>query len=431
MYNGLMEMGHEVYIYETFQSENLDHLFENYPEVDAYIISLWSYPQIEIAFLLAQFIPFEIGRDNVYFVGYRPLIEELGLRYVDQLLGFDPMQDYHFLERAMRTYPKNYKDFSKLLLSDCDMHIKDKEQGKKVYPLFTTYGCPHGCAFCPSTKNCGKQRVIVPTGEVFKMLDALDDEGIRYIHFTDEDFFFDIDRANKILSFLSLRNFHMIALGGATAVKRFIDKYGTEILEESGMEVIEIGFESASQNLSTSMGAGKSLTDCEALALNQHLLPSSIFWLVQTFFLGETITSLNDTGRFMKKFGFKMDEVVGRLRTNGTIGGLGQFFQPYHGTPIYSRLEKKGVFLTRRPVRLMPSYLPASFLNSIIREIRPENYEEAIPWLELYNIRNDRFSPDGLKIGTSPWDYMENKLTYEKMQTAIALAVLARMEVIL
>lgn len=426
LYNGLTEIREEVFFMEAFQPEDLDRI----PDADAHIVTLWSYPQIESAVLLAQMIPFQFGKNNVYFIGYSPLIKELGLRHCEEMLGFDPLQDESFLIMAMRAYPKNYKNFYRLLLSDCDMHLKHLNKGEKVYPLFTSYGCPNGCAFCPSTKNCGRKRIEIYMNGVEDMLVQCIELGVKNIHFTDEDFFFDIDRANHILHFLADCDMHLIALGSAGAVRDYIQKYGTDIIKRAGLEVIEIGFESGSEDVSQSMGVGKSLNDCKALANIQNRFPFDIFWLVQTFFPGENIKSLNDTGRFMKEYGFTMQEVVGRLRTNGTKGGLGQFFQPYHGTAIYKTLQSKGHFITERPIRLIPSYLPNSFLQDVITEVHPENYEAAVKYLEMYNVHLNIFHPDNLTTGTRIHSYIFNHPMYTQIQHAIGLAILARFEVI-
>ena len=425
-YNGLTLCGHQVKLIEAFQPENLDKI----PDADIQIVTLWSYPQIECAVLLAQFLPFAYGKDNVYFVGYAPMIDHLGFRHVKDYLKFDPLQNEVFLVGAMWAYPKNYKHFKRLLLSDCDMHLKHLEKDEKVYPLFTSYGCPNGCAFCPSTQNCGRTRIELSLNQTYWMLDECIAQKIKSIHFTDEDFFFNIDRAHEILMYLFDKGMHLIALGSAKAVWDYIQKYGTDAIEGAGLEVIEIGFESGSEDISQSMGIGKSLSDCERLATIQESLPCSIFWLVQTFFPGETIQSLNDTGRFMQMYGFDMEQVVGRLRTNGTKGGLGQFFQPYVGVPIYKVLSKKGIFLTARPVRLIPSYLPNSYLDSVINDIVPERIDSALPWLELYNITTNVFAPLNLKTGTTLRHYINDKNMFTTIQLAIGFAILARMGVI-
>jgi len=422
-HNVFCEKGHDVNLIESFRAEALDDV----PDADLQIVNLWSYPQIECAMLLFQFLPFMHGKNNVYFVGYTPLIQKLGLPHISRVMP-DPLSTEEMIRTAMYTYPKYYFAFHRLLLSDCDMHLKHLDKLEKVYPLFTSYGCPNGCAFCPSTKNCGKKRVELSLEEVFTMLISCHKLGIRNIHFTDEDFFFDIDRAYEILRFLSKEKMHLIALSSADAAWRFIQKYGTNVLKEAGLEVMEIGFESAAEDVSQSMGAGKSLTDCQRLAEIQHTLPFDIFWLVMTFFPGETIRSLNETGRFMRKYGFEAEQVMGRLRTNGTKGGLGQFFQDYVGTSIHKVLGRKGIFLTPRPIRLMPSFVPDSFLDSIITEILPENMDSALPWLHIYNMPEKQPT---LEIGKTIGEYIYGKDTVvEQMQEVLRFAIYARMEVI-
>lgn len=424
LYNGLTEAGHDVLLIETFKPEDLDTI----PDADAHIITLWSYPQIDTSLLLSHFIPFEKNKDNVYFAGYTPLIHAQGLRHVKELLEFDPLVNNDFMITAMKTYPVYFDNFKRLLLSDCDMHLKSLEEGEKVYPMFTTYGCPNGCSFCPSTINCGKARFVLTDDEVYTMLIQTIDKGIKSIHFTDEDFFYDIDRAHRILMMLQGLGMHLIALGSAEVVRQYIEKYGTTMIKAAGLEVIEIGFESGNEALSKQMGMGKSLSDCEWLAHRQEGYPFHIFWLVQTFFPGETITSLNDTGAFMQKHGFSQQEVVGRLRTNGTQGGLGQFFQPYDGTALYQVLHKKGQFLTDRPVRLLPSYLPDSFLDSQITDVNRCNMSAAEEWLVLYNLPVNIVNI--LVKGDNVRQHIEHLKPYEKVKRAIALAILARMSVI-
>lgn len=425
-YNGFNERSYNTNLMEAFRPEDLDTV----PDAEIQVIALWSYPQIESAILLAQMLPFMFNKNNVYFVGYTPLIQELGLRHIITWKGYDPLSDHEFLKDAMFTYPTYYKDFHRLLLSDCDMHLKHLEKDEKVYPLFTSYGCPNGCAFCPSTKNCGRERIELNLDEVKILLEDCKDKGIKSIHFTDEDFFFNIDRAHEILRYISDWGMHLIALGSAEAVLNYYNKYGTECIKDAGLEVIEIGFESGSEDLSKSMGSGKSLSDCHKLAELQHLFPFNIFWLVQTFFPGETIKTLNDTGAFMIRYGFNQTEVVGRLRTNGTKGGLGQFFQPYHGTSIYLTLEKKGVALTARPVRLIPSYLPNSFLDSVITEIMPVIPKEALEYLQLYNVPSSLLRLDTFATGHTLREYITGHKDYTRIQVAICFAIFARFGII-
>lgn len=421
LYNGLKEDNNDVVIYETFLPENLDSV----KDADIQIICLWSYPQIDTCMLLYRFLTLQYGKHNIYFSGYSPLIESLGLPNVSLPLGFDPLSDSEFLKTSMLHYPKYYKDFSRLLLSDCDMHLASLEKGNLVHPLFTTYGCPNGCAFCPSTKNCRFKRIELSLEDTFSLLDACISGSVFYIHFTDEDFFYDIDRAFAVLSYMKGKRFHAIALGSADKVLNFLRKYTDTPIKDAGLEVIEIGFESGEEAISYAMGAGKSLNSCETLAAMQHLLSFRIFWLVLTFFPGETIKSLNITGEFLETYGLNKEDVVGRLQTNGTKGGLGQFFQPYDGLKIFKRL--KGEFLTERPIRLLPSFIPDSFLDSSIQSIDILRIGLVEPWLKLYGVSLDGVT---LYTGCSVRFYTEDKTWAEKVELYILFALLARWRVI-
>lgn len=358
-------------ILEDFTVAEID----NIPKADLYLIALWSYPQIDACLVLHRFL-----KGKVCFFGYDPLIKHYGL---PTLTLSDEM-----ILNGLTKYPLDYYCFKHILLSDCDMHLSKYSQ-EQVYPLFTSYGCPKNCAFCPATVN-QKKRIIVPEKDVIKMLGICSKgvipnsrEGYHNIHFTDEDFFFDIDRAHRILEEANKISdkWHFIALGEVSSVLRFIKKYTNEPLVSTRMKLIEIGLETANTDLGKQMGKAP-IKQCEELA--ERCLVD-IFWLNLTFFPGETITTLNETGEFMRKYGFKFDEVTSRMRTNGTQGGLGQFFQPYHGTKDYDKLQEKGVFLSNRPIRLIPSYVPHSFLDCKMKRVRYIGGED-LKWFELYNL---------------------------------------------
>jgi len=425
---------YEVNLFETFIPEDMDKL----PNVDINLVCLWSYPQIETCQMLYNLLPMALDDSNIYFIGYTELILHLGLPHAKHVFSFDFLKDRNFILESIKEYPKNYRNFKRLLLSDCDMHLKKLEVGNNlVYPLFTSYGCPNGCNFCPSTTNCGMTRFSLSICETLDLLSECISLGINRIHFTDEDFFYDIHRAYGILNgaIELMGGFNFIALGSAEAVLRYISTYGTDSIRDSGLKIIEIGFESASEEMYDYLGEGKSLTACETLAQGQLAYPFDIFWLVQTFSVGETIASLNKTGLFMRKYGKNIDEVVGRLRTNGTKGGLGQYFQAYHGTGIYKRAMKHGKSLTDRPIRLFPSYIPNSFLNSEPKVVYQEPY--CLPawefqiWLDFYQVPTSvvNYLLDTINGELSVSELCEG---YPNSHTKlyICLAILARFQII-
>jgi hypothetical protein len=99
---------------------------------------------------------------------------------------------------------------------------------------------------------------------------------------------------------------------------------------------------------------------------------------------------LRSTGLFLEKYGFKLEELYGRIQTNSTLGGLGQFYQSYIGTFENEDIKKKGIILSRRPVRLLPSFVPNSFLDCQVKRFRPIREEEK-KWYRLYKISDELF----------------------------------------
>lgn len=362
VYSYLKSCGTNALLIENFTIAEIDNL----PKAKKTLVSLWSYPQIESCLVLNRYL-------DVNFFGYYPLIDNLKLPKVIVTEGE--------ILHGIASYPFYYKDFRYLLLSDCDMHLA-KYDGI-VYPLFTSYGCPKNCSFCPSSVNCERTRIELAVPVVISMLHECRAQGIHNIHFTDEDFFMHHERVAAILRSQVGKNMKFIALGSVNAVQKFIDIYEEDLLVASGMKIIEVGFETGDTQLSKTMHKPP-LSAYEKLA--KSCIEVDIFWLALTFFPGETIKTLNETGNFFRKYGMQTDQLYGRIATNGTEGGLGQFMQLYHGVKNFDKIAKGGKSLTTRPMRLLPSYIPDSFLNSIIESVDIAKYTnfENNRWYDLY-----------------------------------------------
>lgn len=364
-----------VCIIEDFTMAQLDRL----PDADKYLVALWSYPQIDCCLALNWFI-----KAPVEFFGYYPLIKnkKLSMFYVDNDMVCQGIMHYH----------EYFDEFEFLLLSDCDMHLS-KYSGQ-VYPLFTSYGCSNNCAFCPVSKNVSK-RIIREENEVIHAIRTMHKNGIRNIHFTDEDFFFRPGRAYNILKAIEPLDMQLISLGSVKTVGRFLSMYGHEILVDAGMKIIEVGLETFDDSLNHAMlkpGADAYKQLAEEPAIRDGLI--DIFWLTMTFFPGETIKSLNATGAFLSIYGQNVNDMYSRIQTNSTEGGLGQFYQLYDDCPQV----KPGMMISRRQVRLMPSFVPMSYLESQI--VQRRDFESTdLKWFQMYKLEHDQFQiQDGISI---------------------------------
>lgn len=371
-------------LYEEFRIADLESVESYLMKQDHVFVALWSYPQIETCLMLNHLL-----KGKCSFYGYYPLIEKLGLNpayYTEELIL-----------KGMRDYPVYFSDFKHLLLSDCDLHLKEKGMNRTtVYPMFTSYGCPMGCTFCSATKN-QKKRIVMDVDDVVFNLNYMHRRHRHGIHFTDEDFFFDTERAFNILLRASdfSEDFKFIALGCIESVAKF-----TQFLQSVSQPVrdriwkvlhlIEIGLETASTEHEKEMGKhrGSGIVQYNIDYLLKHC-PTKILWLTMTFAPGETISSIAQTGKFLRKHGLNTKELEDRIVSNGTEGGLGQFFQYYDGTYDKNRLLLGGEFLTERPMRLLPSYLPRSFLDCIFtinKRMYFKREGDLFYWMDVYNV---------------------------------------------
>lgn len=418
-YSALKSTGVDVELVESFVMEDLDKL----PEALNYLVSAWSYPQIDTALALYRFLP---KKPEVF--GYYPMIKHFGLPVFE-------VPDEH-IKLGIEKYPQFFGKFKNILLSDCDLHLKDLGD-ERVYPMFTAYGCNKGCSFCPSFLNCGGRYLNLEEEQVFRMLEDFVQEYPANIHFTDEDFFFYPGRTNAILKKMASMSvdFKAIALASAKNLHSFVEDFGANIIAEAGLKLIEVGLETADESIAA--GMNKRSTDyCRALA--EMDVKADLFWLTMTFFPGETLSSLHKTGQFLKEYGFKPEQLHDRIKTNSTVGGLGQFFQPYHGTKFENKLKKtnsdieEGVYLSHRPIRLMPSFLPVSLLKDAIMQVNPVKEEDRF-WFDLYNVNVPDFRA---YLARSVWYYvydMGSDRTVPKLEVgerAIQIALAARLGII-
>ncbi len=123
-YSACRSNNEDVFLMENFTIADIDEI----PKAKNYYIALWSTPQIEICTVLKRFL-----KGKMVFFGYTPLIKEYNFPCVE--IGKS------IIHKGIVNYPKHYKDFQYLLLSDCDMHLS-KYDGQ-VFPLCTSYGCPN------------------------------------------------------------------------------------------------------------------------------------------------------------------------------------------------------------------------------------------------------------------------------------------------
>lgn len=432
------------YLFEDFSLPQLDALEQDRAVIGSkakILVALWSYPQIDLCLYLHRYF-----KGKAEFFGYYPLIEKLGL------------PAYYYTEQqikvGMRTYPGRYDKYKHLLLSDCDEHIRGKDGVPiTMYPMFTSYGCPNGCKFCSATVNNKRRRTVLPICDVLEMLQECVLSGRTNIHFTDEDFFYDSRRTFVILYAAHLMQkehnvkWQFIALAHMRSLERFVDylESNTDATTRQAvwdtLKLVEVGLESASAALAGQMGKRTEKDKIDPSVLHFRC-PVPILWLTMTFFPGETIHTLNETGKFLAGHGLSLTQMSPRLATNGTWGGLGQFFQYYDGCGFTAEdLKKEGVVLCNRPVRLIPSFVPYSFLRSKFyydRSRMLEVQDVFSVYTDMYAVEHrdvvnvvSHYLPGDLATPMEIIDVLKAQGNVTKTtDVCIALAIMARLEII-
>lgn len=357
IYAALRDANHEILLFENFTVSHYSEI----PNAHHYVVALWSYPQIEAAIWLYHQLP-----GPTSYTGYWPLIDLCGL----------PKWSDTYCREGLASVAKYYSDFKYIFSDDCHTHLTRIEQ-KPVIPLWLSYGCSHRCSFCPSAANTDGKCISLSLPEARNAIDiACEYEAI--IHFHDDDFFQHIDLSAEIIKYLSKKKVKYFALASQKSFSNALTYFGENQLSDSGLSLVEVGLESADLGLQKAMGKPNSATYLETI-MKAETIPK--FWLAVTFFPGETLRTLNRTGAFMQQYGYSWDELV--LPTNSSLGGLGQFFQPYHGTVSWQLSRNHGYCLTERPIRIVPSFLPDSFLEdrpTPVRDLCDLDYL----WLSLY-----------------------------------------------
>lgn len=341
------------------------------PQDSTYWIAFWSESQRDLVKTLLRTRPFP-SYASVNVFGYDPLIRSL---------GEVPLPNLSTVIKEGMTRLATLK-VDHPLAGDNDLHLAVRECEDSMRPIYTTYGCPNGCAFCAATVGCD-ERIVLDLDETSHLLRSYMIRDLKNVHFMDDDFFFDVERAHGILKIMvETGPWNAVVLATRQSLTAYLQRYqGNNLLEAAGIRLIEVGLETADEDLVGSMGKNKTDT-CARLA---GMCPVPILWLTLTFFPGETIASLRRTGLFLHEHGLTPDRLMPRIRTNGTYGGLGQFFVPSVGTKGYDQALDAGRLLSMAPLRLVPGYVPYSFLTCYVKESRPVLPGEEC-WYDLYHV---------------------------------------------
>lgn len=269
--------------------------------------------------------------------------------YFERFLKNNPENINRFWE-IQQKYPYINKDHS-------DLHIYPYTQ---AVPAVLSMGCNNQCEFCPTSKIF-KGKIFFGDPEL--ILPHYKDMNV---HFLDENFFHnDMD---IILPLLKKYNIKWLAMAHYEDVMAAYNKYGEDYLYDCGLRIIEVGLENIAL-MRKVPGDGVPNKKVE------------IFYLNLTFLPNETKSSIKETAEWMQTHNLKNPI----YHYNGMWYSPGQYYYPY-GKP-----EPDGIVLNTELARVVPTYIPNSFLDEEVQIIDKELVNK---YVLLVTSKNNLFNPN-------------------------------------
>lgn len=205
------------------------------------------------------------------------------------------------------------KRFEHIHYSEIPYHlIKDYsvygqlDSKKRIFSLYSVYGCPYKCAFCSSPAHYngfGKRWVTLPVEEVVDHIEhVVQKYRADYIYFIDDDSFVDLKHVEGIIDLLFARKIQVkLGFRGAriNELKKmsggFIDK-----LIRAGTDIMHVGVESGSDRILKLIR--KDCTVDDIIAVNHKLARHPGIMAGYNFIIGiptETMEDLKATKNLM------------------------------------------------------------------------------------------------------------------------------------
>ncbi len=228
---------------------------------------------------------------------------------------------------ARKTYDINQSTapyYDLLKSHDFDFSTLDYESSR---------GCPFRCKFCDvlaTHRNTWKGKN--PDKVVSELKSAVHAFQPQYIHFIDDNFFANKDRATKIAEGLAPLNIQWYASCRADMFSRFDDAYVKKI-RESGCFKIMMGVESASQRVLDNISKGIKVEQIEQSAQKAHAHDIQLVVTLMAGLPNETMDDMKQTVNFILALTKKYDNVI--------VSGI-YFYSPYPATPFFHKAVEMG-----------------------------------------------------------------------------------------
>lgn len=214
------------------------------------------------------------------------------------------------------------------------------DRTERIFPLYSTLGCPYSCTFCSSPRlyrDIPKKYELIAPGEVVDHIEFLVERyQASYIYFIDDDSFVEPAHVAAIIDEIEQRGLKVrLGFRGARIdeIMRMDDRYLAR-LAGAGTDILHIGAESGSQRMLDLMG--KNLTVPEILEVNRKLarhprIKAAYNWIIGL--PGETLEDLAATRRLVLQI----------VKDNpSAIIFPPNKYRPLPGTALYATAQEHG-----------------------------------------------------------------------------------------
>ncbi len=214
------------------------------------------------------------------------------------------------------------------------------DRSDRIFPLYSTLGCPYGCTFCSSPRlyrDIPKKYELLPVAEVADHIEFLVERyQANYIYFIDDDSFVDLSHVEAIIDAIAARGLQVkLGFRGARIdeIMRMPDNYLAK-LAKAGTDILHIGAESGSPRMLDLMK--KNITVADIIAVNRKLaghpeIKAAYNWIIGL--PGEKLAELAETRALVL-------QIVAENR--GAIIFPPNKYRPLPGTELYESAVSLG-----------------------------------------------------------------------------------------
>ena len=285
--------------------------------------------------------------------------------------------------KIIKTPPEDFLDLNELGVLNYDLLNPEVFEGRLI-SILTSRGCPHRCTFCINfiTKN-SRWRYLTPEN-VVREIELLNKKyGVKVIMFSDECFFVNKERAEKILDILIEKNFDVSFSGNLRAdyfLKGLVTKEILDKMKKCGFFNVGISPEFGSQKMRDFIK--KDVTNKDIFTAVKMIKDAGLgaSYGFMTGFPTETKQDTLATVEMAKKIYnlnkgitvVKKGNKIYTWREKSRISGP-EIYRPYPGGELYDYLVKKYNWSSPETLEGWEKYFQEN------TRYRIEDY----PWLEL------------------------------------------------